>query len=48
MDIPAEPILTLEEAIKDEQLTRGYYKSTSENSEVRLPSAPFQMDKVHQ
>ena len=45
-DIPAEPILTLEEAIKDEQIiTRGYYTSTSENSEVRLPSAPFQMSQ---
>ena len=45
-DIPAEPILTLEEAIEDEQIkARGYYSVISENSNISLPSASFQMSE---
>ena len=45
-DVPAEPIMSLEEAIKDEQIkARGYYAVASENSDISLPSASFQMSK---
>ena len=38
--------MTLEEAIEDEQIkARGYYAVISENSNISLPSASFQMSE---